>query len=961
MKKIIKLTICLFMVIILSFLGFSNKVKVEAADDIEVLSTKSSEDGEEKVNIEFADSNDFSNMYYIENANYFIVNPKHSKNSKSDNSLGTCTTVAAQLLLGYHNYYSDRRLIPEYKDSTTRFLSDDYGDLLKSPEYDDSITSAYGRSSIGTEDEVFKELMNLNSLSGIPGIGQILGNVVKETIKFCEKYSKDINSNISISKSNFSYDDVIADLNAGLPVLLTFNPLSSGLDNWHSVVAYGYAKYKDVDGFIVHYGWQHDNTHIWIPSSLIGYQVRMSINHTHIFESVPTNIIDNHLIEIKCTECGYRKTDELYKIRYNELLAVNYQLPKTVTIPTKINYSKITSIGYGAFSNQGDLEKVIIPETITSIGNNAFIDCTKLSEVIVKKEDENITKIGTKVFDGCSSSLQIIVPTNRIVTYINNTYWKIYRTKIIPSSEYDNLSINCKANLNIEKSKDQKSSILYQLNVECAKTYRFISDKNVTIDLYDENMNSITYGFSSLDWYLSIGNYYVLLELKKIESDNVHLTIAPLYNSSMVKLNEGDNNIKTNVHNTIDSNSHGEFYFNTNMGGLYSIKLTTSVSNIPSSSIIIYSDSSKTNVIKRHENSNNLAENYNNEKEMFVYFEKNTNYYIDILVPTATTLILTIENVETNELDFSNQLTSTTLDELFGYTTTFSHYEEVTISHLSYIELDIMTTGTISKDILVYIFEKNENDMSLKLEESITSVERCPVFSIILNPGIYYVGFEDNSNSVNVLFSIKRKVNSEVTWNSRLITDPSISDGYSVGTEVRMNNGELLGTTITEGFTRNIYFMVNDRLEESISRLDYAWYTSNNSAIVSDYGTVLALNVEKDTFVKVYAVLKDDPRIVYSIELTVLKETKTEEIIIECNMSYIYDTKNGLYQLQLTFENSPYPYIKYYEFEVIDSGLIDVTIDLYGRVTSTGVGSAIINGTYVLNERVKLVIHLSIE
>lgn len=78
-------------------------------------------------------------------------------------------------------------------------------------------------------------------------------------------------------------------------------------------------------------------------------------------------------------------------------------------------------------------------------------------------------------------------------------------------------------------------------------------------------------------------------------------------------------------------------------------------------------------------------------------------------------------------------------------------------------------------------------------------------------------------------------------------------------------------------------------------------------------------------------------------------------------MSYIYDIKNGLYQLQLTFNNSPYPYIKYYEFEVIDNELIDVVIDSYGRVTSTGVGSVIINGNYVLNDQVKLIIHLTIE
>ena len=52
----------------------------------------------------------FNNMKYIENHKYFKSNPQHAENNSEDNGVGTCTTVAMQLLLGYHNYYSDRRL-----------------------------------------------------------------------------------------------------------------------------------------------------------------------------------------------------------------------------------------------------------------------------------------------------------------------------------------------------------------------------------------------------------------------------------------------------------------------------------------------------------------------------------------------------------------------------------------------------------------------------------------------------------------------------------------------------------------------------------------------------------------------------------------------------------------------------------------------------------------------------------
>lgn len=74
-----------------------------------------------------------SNLYYIENANYFLANPQHRDNVKSDYKYGTCTTIAHQILLGYHNYYSDRRLIPEFGNNGKRFLSEDYGDLSQHP------------------------------------------------------------------------------------------------------------------------------------------------------------------------------------------------------------------------------------------------------------------------------------------------------------------------------------------------------------------------------------------------------------------------------------------------------------------------------------------------------------------------------------------------------------------------------------------------------------------------------------------------------------------------------------------------------------------------------------------------------------------------------------------------------------------------------------------------------------
>ena len=43
---------------------------------------------------------------YIDNYEYFTIGPHHGKNEN-----GTCSAIASQIMLGYHNYYSDRRII----------------------------------------------------------------------------------------------------------------------------------------------------------------------------------------------------------------------------------------------------------------------------------------------------------------------------------------------------------------------------------------------------------------------------------------------------------------------------------------------------------------------------------------------------------------------------------------------------------------------------------------------------------------------------------------------------------------------------------------------------------------------------------------------------------------------------------------------------------------------------------
>ncbi len=235
-----------------------------------------------------------------------------------------------------------------------------------------------------------------------------------------------------------------------------------------------------------------------------------------------------------------------------------------------------------------------------------------------------------------------------------------------------------------------------------------------------------------------------------------------------------------------------------------------------------------------------------------------------------------------------------------------------------------------------------------------------PVFTLTIDPGIYYVGFMKNDfNNTAINFGVRRIVNLEKNMEDVLVADPH--GGYELGSEVTINKKSCNEYTITEGFTRNLYLMVEDRTTDSMSRLDYDWYSSNDEyATVTNYGTVLAKAVSSNVDVTIYAILKDDPSVVYYRVFTILNETEDDIIEIESEMSYDFDDKNGSYKLELNSSNCPFPMIRYYTFNLINYSDIAVSIDQWGIVTSLGETQVLIVGTYTLNPRVRLYIFLTI-
>ena len=105
--------------------------------------------------------------------------------------------------------------------------------------------------------------------------------------------------------------------------------------------------------------------------------------------------------------------EKIYNVTSIGKYAFNHSTISSVTIP-----NSITTIGIQAFYNCDNLTSVTIPYGVITIGENAFYGCSNLTSVTIPN---SVTTIGESAFCACEKLASITIP-NSVTVIENNAF-----------------------------------------------------------------------------------------------------------------------------------------------------------------------------------------------------------------------------------------------------------------------------------------------------------------------------------------------------------------------------------------------------------------------------------------------------------------------------------------------------------------------------------------------------------
>ena len=167
--------------------------------------------------------------------------------------------------------------------------------------------------------------------------------------------------------------------------------------------------------------------------------------------------------------------------------------------------SSVTSIGNSAFSDCSSLSEVVIPSSVTRIGDSVFWYCRTLSDIVIPS---SVTRIGDSAFFYCSSLSEVVIPSS--VTSIGNSAFSNCSSLsevVIPSS-VTSIGVGAFSNC------DSLSKIVIPSSVTRIGNYAFLNCRSLSDIVVPSSVTSIGdgafVGCSSLK-YISIPKSVICL------------------------------------------------------------------------------------------------------------------------------------------------------------------------------------------------------------------------------------------------------------------------------------------------------------------------------------------------------------------------------------------------------------------------------------------------------------------
>ena len=162
-----------------------------------------------------------------------------------------------------------------------------------------------------------------------------------------------------------------------------------------SVTSIGAAAFQDCSGL----------TSVTIPGDT-------SIGNDAFYNCHNLKYADFESIESLCQiKFGSETANPLY---YAHKLYIAKEQVTELVIP-----NTVTSIGDYAFTGGSSLTSVTIPNSVTSIGADAFHNCSGLPSVTIP---ESVTSIGARAFGGCTGLSSVTIP-NSVTSIGENAFW----------------------------------------------------------------------------------------------------------------------------------------------------------------------------------------------------------------------------------------------------------------------------------------------------------------------------------------------------------------------------------------------------------------------------------------------------------------------------------------------------------------------------------------------------------